>query len=251
MVRTRNIQPEATTELMGGFTRRSMGDLIAEKLAILVSSGVLAVGDEIPAERELAASLSVSRETVRSAIGILARHGILRVSQGARTVVASKDVSKVTSDGPVVRVSGRYSLVDVHESRLLVESHIARLAAVCVTDELLARLENSIIAQRACGENAVRFLLSDREFHALLYKAGGNEPLFDIAMALYNYMLDHRRRIVSRPGSIAQSIKDHCGILEALREHDQEAAAVAVSVHATRIYETTRKFLEETKRISS
>lgn len=246
MTKTRHMQPSATSELMGDVSRGSVRDIIAEKLALLVSSGVLAVGDELPAERELAASLSVSRETIRGAIGILAGHGVLRVMQGARTVVSSKDVSKVLLDGPAALLAGRYGLDDVHEARMLVENRVVRSASARVTDDLLARLETSIAAQTACGDDAVRFLLCDREFHALLYKAGGNEPLFHFCMALYNYMLDHRRRIVARPGAIAQSIRDHHAIVTALLEHDPDSAAAAISAHTTRIYETTRQFLEET-----
>lgn len=232
-------------ELVGEVSRRSVRELIAEKIAQLVSSGVLSEGDALPGERELAASLSVSRETIRGAIGILADAGVLRVSHGARTMVASRDVGGLIGDAAITVSNRSYDLDSVHEARLLVEQRLARMAATRVTEELLAGFDSSISAQVACGGDAIRFLLCDREFHALLYKAAGNDALFDIAMSLYNYMLDHRRRIVSRPGSIARSIEDHRAILEALRLRDPDAAASAVVTHSTRIYETTQEFLEE------
>jgi len=234
-----------TKEWIGDVPRRSVRDLIAEKLAALISSGVIAPGDELPGERELALSLSVSRETMRGAIGILAAHGILRVSHGARTVVAQSDVSTLGTRQPIMPLGGRYELADVHEARLIVEQRIATRAAERITPEQLVSLETSIAAQEACGENAVRFLLSDREFHALLYRAAENEVLFDMAMALYNHLLDHRRRIVARPGSIAQSVADHRKIVAALASGNPDAAATAVIGHATRIFETTRQFLDE------
>jgi DNA-binding FadR family transcriptional regulator len=242
MVQIRCMPLVTTKELVGEVTRRSVRDLVAEKLAALISSGVLAEGDELPGERELAASLSVSRETIRGAIGILSVHGILKVSHGTRTVVLSSDVNFLVP-GPVVPLDGHYNLDAVHEARVLVEERIARSAARRVTDELLTEIQTSIAAQEDCGEDAVRFLLSDREFHGLLYRAGDNEALFDIAMGLYNHMLDYRRRIVSRPGSIDRSVKDHRAILSALAARDPEAAAAAVVDHATRIFETTREFL--------
>src|SRR5690348_485671 len=67
-----------------GVMRRSVKELIGDKLVSLIASGVLQVGDELPSEREFASIFSVSRETVRGAIQTLAAKGILQVSHGAR-----------------------------------------------------------------------------------------------------------------------------------------------------------------------
>ncbi|MEQ8658755.1 MAG: FCD domain-containing protein [Hyphomicrobiales bacterium] len=235
---------EQTKALMGDVSRRSVRETIAEKLAALVSSGVLAVGDELPGERELAASLSVSRETVRGAIGILASHGILRVAHGARTTVATADTRSLVRGSRAAGFDGPYDLESVHEARLLVERRIAADAARRIGKEGLAKLRASIAAQEKCGDDPVRFLLCDREFHATLYRAAGNDVFFDVAMSLYNHLLDHRRRIVAEPGSIAESLSDHRAILTALESGDPDAAECKVVEHATRIYVTTRAFLD-------
>ena len=234
----------SASALMGEVSRRSVRDVIAEKLAALISSGVLAVGDPIPGERELASSLSVSRETVRGAIGILAAHGILRVAQGARTTVAKSDVGALGLGAPAMGLGGPYELEHVHEARLLVERRIAYAAARRASPETRKALAASIAAQQAARDDPVRFLLSDREFHAALYRAAGNDVLFDIAMTLYNYLLNHRRRIVADPKAVEASISDHRAILVALEEGRPDDATEAVAVHATRIYETTRAFLD-------
>ncbi len=72
--------------------RRTVRERISDKLASLVASGILQVGEELPSERELAALLSVSRETVRGAIQTLAAIGVLAVSQGSRTRVVSRKI---------------------------------------------------------------------------------------------------------------------------------------------------------------
>ncbi len=51
---------------------------IAAHLEVAIRSGELAVGTRLPAERELAASLGVSRMTVRQALGTLERDGLVR-----------------------------------------------------------------------------------------------------------------------------------------------------------------------------
>lgn len=51
---------------------------IAEHLAGLIASGSLAPGMQLPPERQLAATLGVSRMTVRQALGELERDGLVR-----------------------------------------------------------------------------------------------------------------------------------------------------------------------------
>jgi DNA-binding FadR family transcriptional regulator len=234
----------AARALLGDVPRASVREVIAGKLAALISSGILVEGDALPGERELASALSVSRETIRGAIAILASKGILRVAQGARTTVASSDLSTLPVPAPAPARDGPYGLTAVHEARLLVEQRIAAEAARRATPALDARLRQSVAAQEAAGEDAVRFLLADREFHGLLYRAGGNDVLADMAMSLHAHLLDHRRRIVARPGAIAVSIADHREILAAIEERDVAASVAAVTRHATRIYETTGAFLD-------
>ena len=99
---------------------RSVKDEVAELFATHIASGVLNVGDNLPSERDLAASMGVSRETVRGALLILSTKGIVSIMQGARTKVASADVGDL---GMSALSNGRvtdYALEDVHEGRLMV-----------------------------------------------------------------------------------------------------------------------------------
>jgi DNA-binding FadR family transcriptional regulator len=244
----RRMPAENATALLGDVPRLSVRETIAGKLGALVSSGVLCVGDELPGERELASALSVSRETVRGAIAILSERGILKVAQGSRTTVARVDPASSTLPGAAAGgepdLDGPYALRSVHEARILVERRLAAEAARRATPRLVEEFRRSLAAQEACGDDAVRFLLADREFHGLLYRASGNGVLSDMAMQLYNHLLDHRRRIVARPGTIETSIADHRAIAAGVERRDVEATTEAVGRHATRIYETTRAFLE-------
>lgn len=233
-----------TKALLGDVPRQSMRELIAGKLAALISTGILSQGDALPSERELALSLSVSRETIRGAIAILADHGILRVTQGARTVVDRADLSRGLAPGPMARLDGPYGLQSVHEARLLVEQRIAAETARRATPKLIADIDRSLAAQTACDNDPVRFLLADREFHGLLYGGAGNDVLADIAMSLHAHLLDHRRRIIANPRAIATSIGEHRAIFDGIRRRDVESTIIAVTAHVTRIYETTRSFLE-------
>jgi len=226
---------------LSGVPKQSMKDFVVQKIATFIATGILDLGDPLPSERELAAALSVSRETVRGAILILSTKGILSVAQGTRTVVASTEVGELAVQSARFRDISGYSLDDVHEARLLIEDQVARAAATRIETATLETLRKSIEAQEAAIDDPVRFLICDREFHTTIYRAGGNAALADMAADLYSYLLDHRRRAVAQPSSIATSIADHRAILAGLKARDADAAASAFAVHETRIYTTTKQ----------
>jgi DNA-binding FadR family transcriptional regulator len=217
-------------------------EIISDKIISLIASGILQVGDELPGERELAAMLSVSRETVRGAVQRLAGQGILQVSQGARTRIARGGLDVESHRIGVTTPSSinGYSLDAVHEARLLVETSVVADAAVRIAAEDLARLEASLVAQAAAADDPVRFLICDREFHLTIYGAASNRLLADFVVDLYTYMLDQRRRAMSRPGAIARSLEDHREIVAALKERSAEAVAAAFGRHIRRIHDTSR-----------
>ncbi len=224
-------------------SRRPMKNTIAEKLATLIASGAISVGDELPSERDLASAMRVSRETIRGALLILSTRGILSVVQGARTMVISANVGELALAEMPYRDVKAYSLEDVHGTRLVVEEALARRAAELIDAASLKRLQDLIAAQEAAKEDPLSFLISDREFHTVIYSAGANRVLADVATTLYAYLMDHRRRVVARPGAIDVSISDHRAIFDALVLRDGNAAAAAFKVHERRIYETTHQIM--------
>ena len=224
--------------------KRSVKDQVGNKLAAMIASGILRVGDALPGERDLAAALAVSRETIRGAIQSLAARGILEVSHGARTRVVTPNVGAVTIGFATAHAIDAYDVESVHATRLLVEGEVVGAAARLIDDGTLCELEKLLKAQEGAVDDPVRFLISDREFHVTIYRASGNALLADFATDLYSYVMDRRRLVISRPGAMAASYGDHLTILEALANRDAATAVNAFATHAKRIYETTRSTLE-------
>ena len=223
--------------------KKSIKDEIGEKIAALIASGVLQVGDALPSERDIATGLNVSRETIRGAVSALAARGILSVSHGARTRVISSDVGPIIIGIGKARAMDAYSVEAVHASRLLIEREIVADAALRMDGATIARLDASLTAQRAAVGDPVRFLICDREFHLTIYAKAGNRLLADFASDLYAHMMQYRRAAVARPGAIELSIHDHHTIMEALRARDADATVRAFATHTERINTTTRSVL--------
>ena len=224
--------------------KRSLTNVIADKIAGLIASGILQIGDALPSERELAVALNVSRDAVRGGIQILAAKGILEISQGARTRVRRNDVGPITVGIATARAVEAYDLVSVHAARLLVERQVVADAARNIDAQGIAVLETLLAAQKKALTNPVRFLICDHEFHVAIYHASPNRLLADFSTDLYTYLMEYRREAMSRPGAIAVSYADHVAIVDALRAHDPEAATKAFADHTGRIYETTQVLMK-------
>lgn len=244
---TKNLDPALIAELPSfreAIVKRSITSVISDKIAALIASGILQVGDALPSERHLAAALNVSRDAVRGGIQTLAARGILEISHGARTRVRSVDVGPVGVGFAAVRAVNSYDIESVHAARMLIDPQIVADAARHIDDAGIARLEALLETQTEALDDPVQFLISDREFHVALYQASGNPLLADISTDLYAYMMEYRREALTDPGAIATSYADHVAIVEAVKARDPEAAAAAFIMHTGRIYVTTQPFMK-------
>jgi DNA-binding FadR family transcriptional regulator len=224
-----------------GIGKRTLKNQISDKLAYMVHSGLLRPGDELPSERQLAETLGVARESVRAAIAVLQAHGMVEVSQGARTrVVGPGKVSLRESVSVFERMHER-GFGEVTEARIAVEEQVVRLAARRISPAALQRLATLVREQEAMLEDAVSFQISDREFHSTLYAACGNSLLAEVVGDFYDYALDYRRLALRRKGAIALSVADHRAIVAAMQTHDPDRAAAAVCGHLDQVHRSTLK----------
>lgn len=239
-----NFVLEHTSELRDSIVRQNVRDVVAGKIAALIASGMLQIGDELPSERDLASALRVSRETVRGGIQILAAKSLVAVLHGARTRVISDEVPPAFEGIAESKLINSYGLAEIHQARLFVERQVVGDAAEQIDEETLRQLDESLIAQRTSLDDPVRFLIIDREFHLAVYRSCGNPVLADFVSNLYGYMMAHRRKAVSEPGAILRSYGDHVAIVRALKSRKRKAAVHAIEAHLNRIYETTLTVLE-------
>lgn len=218
-------------------SKRTMKEQISDKLAYMMCTGLLQVGDELPSERELAAMLDVSRETVRGAIQTLAALRMIEVAQGARTRVVCTEGYAAHDVQSALHGLRRHGPHTVNEARLAVETAVTRVAAGRITDQDLARMERLLHAQAGMFDDAVQFQISDREFHAIMYEASNNALLASYAQDLYAHALGTRRAVLKRTGSARQGYQDHVAIFHALKTRDPERAAAAVVRHLDHGYD--------------
>src|SRR5262249_13260365 len=110
---------------------------IVDQLLELLSAGELRLGDQLPPERDLAATLGASRSTTREALRVLQARGLLDIKVGARggafvAVPSSERAGQGVAD--LLRSRG-VSAHDVAEARDVVEVAVLPLACERATED--------------------------------------------------------------------------------------------------------------------
>lgn len=225
--------------------RRSVAEQVAQRILGLVKNGSLKPGDQLPPERELSASLQVSRPSVREAIRGLTILGVIRTRQGGGAYVSELDANVLLEPLHFFISLEESNIRELYDARMLIESNVASRAAENITAEQLARLEDIVAGQAAHLEDPARFRESDSAFHDVLWKSCANAFLTRIGKSLNVIGLEFRRMASETPGVLAQSHKDHQRILDALKARDPAAAAAAASQHMRNVYRTTVQSRQE------
>ncbi|CAN0605545.1 unnamed protein product, partial [Ectocarpus sp. 12 AP-2014] len=127
--------------------RMPVGEMVARRILDMVKAGTLKPGDQLPTERDLAQSLNVSRPSVREAIRGLAILGVVRTVQGGGAYISDLDAEALL--GPIQFFLSLQDLnvSELYDARSLIESDVARRAAINMDGASLARLEAILAAQ--------------------------------------------------------------------------------------------------------
>jgi len=209
---------------------------VAEQIAALIADDEYAVGARLPAERDLALSLGVSRPVVREAMIALELAGIVGVRMGSGAFVVRKPARDGLSGGFGLSLAdlgpGPLALVEAREA---IECEVAARAAVERSEADLAALAAAIAGMRASAGGEAQGS-ADRDFHVRLAEATGNAVLVRIVDQLWRELgaaLRQRPDGAAGParGARDAALAEHEAILAALAAGDPVAARGAMRAH--------------------
>lgn len=150
------------------------------RLEGLILSGALEIGQRLPPERELAATLGVSRPVVHHALVDLQAKGLVNIVPRKGVYVADYH-----THGSCALLSSLLSysegelapslMESMSQMRLLMETETARLAALHRTGEQMAAFETLLAQEGGVDREDVEALVAlDFDFHRLVALASGN-----------------------------------------------------------------------------
>ncbi|MQT14587.1 FadR/GntR family transcriptional regulator [Segnochrobactrum spirostomi] len=204
---------------------------IARSLKSRIAAGEWADGRPIPAERDLATTFGVARNTVRRAMALLEEEGAVVRQVGRGTFPVQPPDGEIAA--LVNRMAGA-SPADMMEIRHLLEPAAAAFAA---TNASVAELDALIEAHRAgcAAVDMPSFEHWDAEFHHRIFACSRNQllkELHELIRVLRNQSpwFEMKKRSFSEERRLLYC-EEHEAIVEALRRRDAEAARRAMSAH--------------------
>ncbi len=221
--------------------REGAAEQVARRILALVQSGSLRAGDQLPAERELATILGVSRPVVREALRGLSILGVVRVRPGGGAFISSLDAADLLSPLQFFISLDTYTVDALYDARILIEGGIAKRAAAQMTEAQIAKLREVVGPQHRLTGDPVGFRVSDLEFHQLLIEAAANPFLARVANSLNVLGMEYRRVASENAAVLTLSVQDHEHIVAAIERRDPEAAMAAMEQHMRNVRRTTEE----------
>jgi GntR family transcriptional regulator, transcriptional repressor for pyruvate dehydrogenase complex len=216
--------------------RGTTSEEVVSQLREMIHRGELRPGDRLPPERDLAKMLGVSRPTLRAGIRSLAAVGVLQSRQGAGTFVVKSDGPPALDSNPLRLMASLHGFTsaEMFEARQSLEMAVAGLAAERASGDLMATMSEEIAGMFASLDDPEQFLIHDMRFHQTVAAASGNRILTSLMNMVATILFDVRSKTVKRARDLKESAEMHRHIYRAIREHDPEAARVAMREHLMR-----------------
>jgi GntR family transcriptional repressor for pyruvate dehydrogenase complex len=203
---------------------------IAVRVRELAVRQGLETGDRLPAERELARLLGVSRTSLREALTALRVDGEIEVRRGDGIYLLRTPGESVPPIPATLREQ-HPGLPALGEVRNALEALAAELAAVRRTDADLVGMVEAIRTMDAAvagGEDPVE---GDRMFHAAILQAAHNPALAALLEQISEGALRIAAASLARTGQPPRSLGAHRLILDAIVVRDSELASRLMRKH--------------------
>jgi GntR family transcriptional regulator, transcriptional repressor for pyruvate dehydrogenase complex len=216
--------------------RRS--DEALRQILDLIFQGKLPPGSRLPAERELAELIGVSRNTLRDALNKLEARGYIERRDRSGNYVCTAIPQTLSAPLEEIVAKDVVGLRDIVDIRKALETWAARKAADTPTADMLKELKNCLKTMKAnlalrSDEQFNRYSEADGRFHEIIAGMTGNPVyvhLFHYFTALLRRSMTITRELMQEPFA-EHNLKAHENIFAAISAADPEAAERAMKEH--------------------
>ena len=216
-------------------------DKIIRQIRNLITSGQLKPGDKLPPERKLCEKLGVGRTHLRDAIRKLEFYGILKTLPQSGTVVAG--IGLTALEGlitDVLNLEGNdfRSLV---ETRVILETSSAQLAAENRTEKDIQEIEQALMAHKAQFLKNGDAVEEDLLFHLKIAEASKNSVLNSLMLIITpDILLYFKQHDVCGNGRSESAIEHHEIILEHIKNQNVLEVGNTMREHLSDILNYTK-----------
>ncbi len=205
----------------------SMFEETVERLGTAIRTGILAAGSRLPAERELADELGISRSTLRQALTTLVQSGLLISLRG-------RGGGTFVTDSPPLAPAGEPLLGDdawgVLEYRVAIETGATMLAGERAEPDDLDRLD-ALVDRMLEVEHFEVYRRADIRFHVGLAEAARSPRLVSAMTEVQGRMSELITRLPHPPELLMHSNAQHRRLVWLLRKRETGRAVRLMREH--------------------
>src|SRR5580698_9645092 len=214
---------------------------IVQQIEESVLNGSLKPGDQLPAERDLAQRLGVSRTAVREAVKTLREKGLVEAYSGRGTFVTdgTSQAARQSFD-LMVKIGQQEGSPHLAELRLILEPGIAAMAAERVEDEDLTAMRDAVAVMERSQKDPEAYIEADLDFHLALAEAVANPLILSLIDSIVGLLREQRIKIFNVEGGPQRGQFHHKRILEAMERRDPEMARSAMRAHLEQVRQDSR-----------
>lgn len=236
--------PREPGENAGDGPRAKAYEAVLREVEVGIASGRLRVGDRLPAERDFAAKLGVSRASVREAVRALEAMGVVRSSVGngpdGGTTLTTGSSEALTRLLRLHIGLSTFPMPDAIEARVMLERWSVRLAAQSATDDEIAAMRGTLADMAQAGISREAFNVLDTRFHVQIAEAGHNALVADMTTAIRDAMswwIGHSLRAASDWDEVVVDLRaGHEAILDDIVARRPREAADTIEAHIRTAY---------------
>lgn len=219
---------ELVAEQLRPVTRPRLYEVIVEQLCAYIYNNDMEPGDRLPAERDLAAKLGVSRASLSQALVALEVQGVLSVRHGDGAIL----IRRPTEEGSIRALREHADRIpDIIEAREALEVKLAELAAQRRTDAEMAAIDAAIATMEKEVEAGERGVVGDEMFHEAITSAAHSSLLAKLMHEIAGLIRETRIESLSQENRPRASLEGHRRIADAIRKQDSQGAALAMAEH--------------------
>jgi DNA-binding FadR family transcriptional regulator len=203
---------------------------IADQIRSMITTGEVAAGARLPAERELAKRLRVSRPSLREAIIALEVEGLLDVRVGSGIYVGRPGERR--NGAELAGASGPFEVI---RARWMIEGECAALAAKngsAAQLRAIRRAHANMLKETKKHHNP---LDADRAFHVSIAEATGNSALELVVQTLWDQRVGPLYRALEMkleyPAMGGETVDEHKAVVDAILERNPAASRTAMRRH--------------------
>jgi len=204
-----------------------------EYLCGLVREGELQIGSKLPAERKLAETLSIGRNSTREALRILENMGVITCRQGSGNYITGNMTKTISGVIEMMLLLKQVTREEIIVFRRDMEKTVCHSIVKKGTIEKWYDKIMEILSADLASQSLEEQIEADRRFHYMLIQAAENQLWICISEAIvtvYRNWIDTVLQIADL--NEKQKLQGaHLELLMALKEGSMEACERAVDYH--------------------